>query len=193
MKWNGRFRCALVCFAFIALFSLFSFRLVYLQLLKHDEYTELAAEKHVYKQTIYAERGEIFDANGEVLAHNVPVETIVADATLLNNIDGATSLLSAALKDAGSEVSEKLRAGRRYMVVKHEVPETVATALRDKLRAENVRGIYFERDSSRDLSEWLHALPCHRFYRLRASRHPGRRIFDGAISARRRWLPLHRA
>jgi cell division protein FtsI/penicillin-binding protein 2 len=142
-------RCALVCFAFIVLFSIFSFRLVYLQLLKHDEYAGLAAEKHVYKQTIYAERGEIFDANNEVLAHNVPVETIVADSTLLNNIEGATSLLSKGLKMPASEVSEKLRAGRRYMIVKREVPETVAMALRDQLRAENVRGIYFERDSAR--------------------------------------------
>jgi cell division protein FtsI/penicillin-binding protein 2 len=142
-------RCALVCFAFIVLFSIFSFRLVYLQLLKHDEYAGLAAEKHVYKQTIYAERGEIFDANNEVLAHNVPVETIVADSTLLNNIEGATSLLSAALKMPASEVSEKLRAGRRYMIVKREVPEAVATTLRDQLRAKNVRGIYFERDSAR--------------------------------------------
>jgi hypothetical protein len=30
----------------------------------------LAAEKHVYKQIIYAERGTILDANNEVLAHN---------------------------------------------------------------------------------------------------------------------------
>ena len=149
MKWNGRMRCALVCFAFIVLFSLFSFRLVYLQLLKHDEYAGLAAEKHVYRQVIYAERGEILDANNEVLAHNVPVETIVADSTLLNNVETATSLLGSALKMSASEVSEKLRAGRRYMIVKREVPETVATALRDQLRAKNVRGIYFERDSAR--------------------------------------------
>ena len=149
MRWNGRLRCALVCCAFIALFSLFSFRLVYLQLLKHEEYTELAAEKHVHKQTIYAERGEIVDANGEVLAHNVPVETVVADASLLNNIERAVSLLSPVLKMPASEVSEKLRGDRRYMVIKRQVPETVAMALRDQLRAENVRGIYFERDSAR--------------------------------------------
>jgi cell division protein FtsI (penicillin-binding protein 3)/stage V sporulation protein D (sporulation-specific penicillin-binding protein) len=142
-------RCALVCLAFILLFSLFSFRLVYLQLLKHDEYAGLAAEKHVYKQLIYAERGEIFDSNNEVLAHNVPVESIVADATHLNNIEGAISLLSAALKMPAREVSEKLQGERRYIIVKREVPETIATALRDKLRAENVRGIYFERDSAR--------------------------------------------
>ena len=141
MKWNGRSRCALVCCGFIVLFSLFSFRLVYLQLLKHDEYTELAAEKHVYKQTIYAERGAIVDANGEVLAQNVPVETIVADATLLNNKEAAVSLLSAALKMPPSEVGRKLSTGRRYMVVKRQVPENVATALRDDLHAKNVRGV----------------------------------------------------
>ena len=47
MKWNSRIRCALVCLFFTALFSLFSFRLVYLQMIKHDEYAGLAAEKHV--------------------------------------------------------------------------------------------------------------------------------------------------
>jgi cell division protein FtsI/penicillin-binding protein 2 len=149
MKWNGRTRCALVCLIFIALFSLFSFRLVYLQLFKHEEYAGIAAEKHVYKLGIYAERGQIFDANNEVLAHNVPVETIVADATHLNDIDATASLLSAALKIPATEVSEKLRSERRYIVVKREVPVALAGALRDELRAKNLRGIYFERDSAR--------------------------------------------
>jgi cell division protein FtsI/penicillin-binding protein 2 len=62
MKWNCRIRCALVCIGFTLLFSGFSFRLIYLQVIKHDEYAGLAAEKHVYKQTIFAERGAIFDA-----------------------------------------------------------------------------------------------------------------------------------
>src|SRR3977135_1280406 len=122
MKWNSRIRCALACLAFTVLFSGFSCRLIYLQMIKHDEYTGLAAEKHVYKQPIYAERGEIFDSNNEVLAHNVPVETIGADATHLNNIDATISLLSAALKVPAREVSEKLRSDRRYVIVKREVP-----------------------------------------------------------------------
>ena len=66
MKWNSRSRCALVCIAFTALFSVFSFRLVYLQIIKHDEYSGLAAKKNVDKQTIFAERGAILDANNEV-------------------------------------------------------------------------------------------------------------------------------
>ena len=149
MKWNSRIRCALVCLGFTALFSAFSFRLVYLQMIKHDEYAGLAAEKHVYKQAIYAERGSILDANNEVLAHNTPVETVVADATHLNNRDAIISLLRDALKIPAAELAEKLEGDRRYIVLKREVPEAVAVALKEKLHAQNLRGIYFERDSAR--------------------------------------------
>src|SRR5437764_8346237 len=108
MKSHSRSRCVLVCIAFIALFSVFSFRLIYLQAIKHDEYAGLAAEKHVYKQIIHAERGTILDGNDEVLAHNVPVETTVADATHLNNRQGIVDLLSAELKISPAQVAEKL-------------------------------------------------------------------------------------
>ena len=149
MKWNSRIRCALVCLAFTALFSGFSFRLIYLQMIKHDEYAGLAAEKHVYKQIIYAERGAIFDANNEVLAHNVPVETVVADATHLNNLDAIVDLVSDGLKIPARELAAKLRGGRRYIVIEREVPEALAVALREKLRARNLRGVYFEHDATR--------------------------------------------
>ena len=149
MKWNSRIRCALVCLGFTALFSAFSFRLVYLQMIKHDEYAGLAAEKHVYKQAIYAERGSILDANNEVLAHNAPVETVVADATHLNNREALIPLLRDALKIPTVELAEKLEGDRRYIVLKREVPEAIAVALKEKLRAQNLRGVYFERDSTR--------------------------------------------
>jgi cell division protein FtsI/penicillin-binding protein 2 len=149
MKWNSRIRCALVCLAFTALFSAFSFRLVYLQMSRHDEYAELAAEKHVYRQAIFAERGEILDTNDQVLAHNTPVETVVADATHLNNRDALIPVLRDALEIPANELSEKLQGERRYIVLKREVPAAVATVLREELRAQNLRGIYFERDSTR--------------------------------------------
>ena len=127
----------------------FSFRLVYLQMIKHDEYAGLAAEKHVYKQVIYAERGAIFDANNEVLAHNIPVETVVADATRLNDASTIVDLLAESLKIPKRELTEKLQGDRRYIVIKREVPNAVANALHDKLRAKNLRGIYFEHDATR--------------------------------------------
>src|SRR5881275_934501 len=149
MKAHSRTRCVLVCAAFIGLFSIFSFRLIYLQAIKHDEYAGLAAEKHVYKQIIHGERGTILDANSEVLAHNIPVQTVVADATHLNNRQAIVDLVSAELKLPPAQVAEKLGSDRRYIVIKREVPEAQAGALREKLRAANLRGIYLEHDATR--------------------------------------------
>lgn len=149
MNPNSHRRCVLVCSAFIALFSVFSFRLIYLQVIKHEEYSALAAEKHVYKQIIYAERGSILDANNEVLAHNTPVETVVADATLLNDREAVVDLVSKELGVPAEELAEKLSSERRYIVIKREVPESASRSLREKLRAKNLRGIYFEHDSRR--------------------------------------------
>jgi len=149
MKRSGRTRCVLVCIAFIGLFSVFSFRLIYLQAIKHDEYAGLAAEKHVYKQIIHAQRGTILDANSEVLADNIPVQTVVADATHLNNRDAIGELISKELGLSAAEVAEKLSTDRRYIIIKREVSEAQAGALRQKLRAANLRGIYFEHDATR--------------------------------------------
>ena len=149
MKWNSRFRCALVCLGFVIIFSGFSFRLIYLQMVMHDEYAGMAAEKHVYKQTIYAERGSIVDANGDMLADNVPVQTVIADATRVTNVPAVADLLSKELRIPVAEISEKLRGDRRYIVLKREVPSALAESLHAQLRAQNLRGIYFEQDSTR--------------------------------------------
>jgi cell division protein FtsI (penicillin-binding protein 3)/stage V sporulation protein D (sporulation-specific penicillin-binding protein) len=149
MNPNSRSRCVLVCTGFIGLFSVFSFRLIYLQAIKHDEYAGLAAEKHVHRQIIHAERGLILDAKDEVLAQNVPLQTIVADATHLNDRQATVALVSQELGIASSELAQKLAGERRYIVLKREVPAGTANTLREKLRAQKLRGIYFERDAKR--------------------------------------------
>src|SRR5438046_1814176 len=149
MKAHSLTRCVFVCAAFIGLFSIFSFRLIYLQAIKHDEYAGLAAEKHVYKQIIHGERGTILDANNEVLANNIPVQTVVADATHLNNRQAIIDLVSKELGLPPAQVAEKLSSERRYIIIKREVSEAQTAALREKLRAANLRGIYFEHDATR--------------------------------------------
>jgi cell division protein FtsI/penicillin-binding protein 2 len=146
MKWDGRTRCAVVCLGFTALFSVFSFRLIYLQMVRHDYYAELAADKNVAKQPIYAERGAIYDANNEVLAQNVPVETVVADATLINNRKALIPLLAGALKLSPNEIGEKVGGDRRYVVLKRGFPEEEALSLGKKLDEQKLHGIHFDRD-----------------------------------------------
>ncbi|HJT82699.1 MAG TPA: penicillin-binding protein 2 [Chthoniobacterales bacterium] len=118
-------------------------------MIKHEEYAGMAADKHVHKQIIHAERGSIVDANKDILADNVPVHTVVADATLINNKDAVVDLVGRELKIPATELTEKIRGDRRYIVVKREVPAAVADALRTKLRGQGLRGIYFEQDTTR--------------------------------------------
>ncbi len=150
MKWNSRIRCALVCCAFTGLFSLFSCRLIYLQIVKHAEYTLLAAEKHGDKQTIFADRGSIVDAGGAVLAHNVPDETVVADATLIKNRDALATVLAETLRLDRGAVLALLGENKPYIVLKREVPLEVTAELRQKLEAvKERRCIVFEHSSTR--------------------------------------------
>lgn len=149
MKWNCRLRCTLICFGFILLFSAFSFRLVYLQMIKHDQYAGLAAEKHVRKKRIYAERGNILDANNEKLAYNVPRQKVTADATRLNDVEATISLLSQELKIPADELAQKIQGRRPYIVIQHTVPESVVASLKAKLGAQNLRGVDFEPEPMR--------------------------------------------
>ncbi len=149
MRWNGRARCALICVFFTLLFSIFSYRLVHLQIGMHDYYTRLAAEKNIGRTVIPAERGAIYDARQEVLAQNVPVATVVADASLINNADSLVPILAEHLKLPQAEIAEKIATRRRYIVLKREVPDQEARLLEKTLAQEKLRGVYCERGTVR--------------------------------------------
>jgi cell division protein FtsI/penicillin-binding protein 2 len=149
MKWSGRTRCLVICVFFTLLFSLFSWRLIYLQIVKHDYYSEKAAEKHVGRNAIPAERGAIYDTGNEILAQNVPVATVVADATLINNPDALFPILAERLHLPPNEMAEKIASGRPYIVLKREVPEADACALETALSVAKLRGVHCERGNIR--------------------------------------------
>jgi cell division protein FtsI/penicillin-binding protein 2 len=149
MSWNSRTRCALVCVFFAFLFSIFSYRLIYLQVVMHDYYTQLAAEKNVGRNVIRAERGTIYDAGNEVLAQNVPVATIVADGTLINRPGDLIPILATALQLSPAEIAEKIESHRPYIVLKREVPDGDARLLEKTLREKKLRGIRCERGTVR--------------------------------------------
>jgi cell division protein FtsI/penicillin-binding protein 2 len=70
---------ALVVLAFVGL----GFRLVDLQVWRHDELAKLAEKKTQQTEWQVAKRGDILDANGELLATSVPVNTICANPSLI--------------------------------------------------------------------------------------------------------------
>lgn len=130
-------------------FTAYSVRLVDLQVSKHQVYAQMAAEKHTMRQVIHARRGLIFDRNGELLASNLPVRTVVADGSHIKDPAAMAKLVAPFLEVDESELRAKLASGRKYIVLRREYAEEKATALGKAIQDANLRGIYFEQDAVR--------------------------------------------
>jgi cell division protein FtsI/penicillin-binding protein 2 len=149
MTHSARVRALVACCALAMIFTGFSARLVHLQVTMHDKYAALALAKHGTKQIIYARRGLITDINSQTMADNDPVRTVVADASMVTDPDVAAGILAGPLQMDEKDLHDKLATGRRYMVLKKDVPEATAMELQNRLEVRSIRGITFEQDADR--------------------------------------------
>src|SRR3954468_5663286 len=147
--------CALAC-----CFTAFSFRLVHLQVTRHEELAEKAAEAHGTKKIISARRGAITDIRGIPLAQNEPVKTVVVDGSLVRDAEALAQLLAGPLQMPEKVLIEKITRTRwsdkekqnvpvRYTVLKKEVSELVAADLAVQLSENKIRAIMFEQEAIR--------------------------------------------
>jgi cell division protein FtsI/penicillin-binding protein 2 len=67
------------CVGVVALLSLLSGRLIYIELMRGEELSAKARSHYEYKEILPAERGRIFDRSGELLARNQTVYSLVVD------------------------------------------------------------------------------------------------------------------
>jgi cell division protein FtsI/penicillin-binding protein 2 len=149
MMWNAQARAVTVCFGLVGLFSVYSFRLIDLQIVQHEKFTTLAAEKHNHKQIIYARRGIIRDSHNEPLAENIPVKTVVADASHIRDPVAVAAAIADQLEMDPRDIASKLSQsgkGSKHIVLKAEIPEQTAEKIKESLRVANLRGIYFDQD-----------------------------------------------
>ena len=149
MMWNAQARAVTVCFGLVGLFSVYSFRLIDLQIVQHEKFTTLAAEKHNHKQIIYARRGIIRDSHNEPLAENIPVKTVVADASHIRDPVAVAAAIADQLEMDPRDIASKLSQsgkGSKHIVLKAGIPEETAEKIKESLRVANLRGIYFDQD-----------------------------------------------
>lgn len=147
------FRAGLICVGIALIFSIYSARLIHLQVGKHEEYSQQAAEKSAKKKVIPADRGMIRDVHGEVLADNVPIYAVVVDGKLFNETNAdrekVAGIMARHLQLPQEEIAERIAGDRAYIVVQRRVPALAATAMRDELAADRIRGVMFEREFQR--------------------------------------------
>jgi cell division protein FtsI/penicillin-binding protein 2 len=141
-------------------FTVFSWRLIDLQVGSHAHYSRLAASKNTTRQPIYARRGAIVSSNGEPLALNEPLKNIIADGTIITDFESIAEILSPHLEIPKAEILVKLKRKvfsehyqkeipSPYIVLKKEVSEEVAQKIADELSARKLRGIYGTQDFRR--------------------------------------------
>src|ERR1700758_731558 len=141
MRWDAQARAVTVCFGLVGVFSVFSVRLIDLQIVEHEKFTELAAEKHNHKHIIYSRRGIIRDAHDEPLAENIPVKTVVADATHIRDPMAVAAAIADQLEMDSRDIADKLSQsgkGSKHIVLKAQIPEQTAEKIKESLRAANL-------------------------------------------------------
>lgn len=149
MKSCTHRRAGLVGVLLAVVLSIYSARLIHLQVAKHEEYREMAAQTTARKKPVPAERGKIVDVHGEVLADNVPIYAVVADGTLITDRPGMADLLSRHLELPLEEMAERIESERPYIVIRRGVSAMTVAALRAEAIEQRLRGLLYEREPKR--------------------------------------------
>jgi cell division protein FtsI (penicillin-binding protein 3) len=123
-------------------FSALAVRLVQVQALEGERYAAFGASQRFQDITLPADRGSIFDRNGNDLALSLPQKTILANPALIAHpLEVATALAGPLGLDPVSTtaLAGKLAADSEFTYVARRVDEAVASAVADL----NLPGISF--------------------------------------------------
>jgi cell division protein FtsI/penicillin-binding protein 2 len=132
LAWQYR-KLYLLAFGLLLAFSALAYRLVDLQVVRHDELEGLAVTNTVRTIARQAMRGQIFDIRGNPLAESLPAKLVCADPTLLGDKRDLVARALAPLLQTNLEyvterltprvmtISEGKTNFSKYVVLKHKV------------------------------------------------------------------------
>jgi cell division protein FtsI (penicillin-binding protein 3) len=149
--WRARLKPRLVVAAgLMALWAAaIESRLVYLQVLQHQELLARAQRQQMRTVTSSANRGEILDRRGRVLAYSVDAETIYAVPTAIADPAKAAAALCGALRDCSAKerkaLAERLAGGKAFAYVKRQVSPEQAR----RVAALELEGVGFIKENRR--------------------------------------------
>jgi cell division protein FtsI/penicillin-binding protein 2 len=131
----------------ILVFWLFAIglRLVYLQVLRYGDFTQQARRQQQRSIEVAPKRGIIYDRNGHELAMSVQVDSIFAVPSEIPDQQNTASLLAKVLRLDAAEVLARMKSSRAFCWVARKVDAQSS----ERIRALNLRGIYFQKESKR--------------------------------------------
>ncbi len=170
IKAKGKF--AFILFAFIAIFTIFFARVVYLKAVHGEEYEAAAKNQQInrYDTVVAPNRGSILDRNEQVLAISTAVYNVVLDPLVLAEnkeaeqektltalcehfpeLDYATLKSYITMNEATGEIN--LPNHWKYLV------KEIDRELKEELEGLDLKGIYYEKTTKRSYP--LKTLACH--------------------------------
>ena len=124
-------------------------RLVYLQVLQHDDLQARADRQHNRMITAPAKRGEILDRNGNLLAYSVDADTVFADPSEVDDPDGTAREICAALDSCRArelqDMARQLRRESQFVYLARKVSPDEAQRIREL----KLKGVAFLKESRR--------------------------------------------
>ena len=120
-------------------------RLVYLQIFRYGDFEQRAQRQQQRSTEVAAKRGIIYDRAGRELAMSVSVDSVFAVPADIPDLAGTISLVARITKADPRELLAKCEAARTFCWVARKADAETA----DRIRAMNLRGIYFQKESKR--------------------------------------------
>ena len=112
-------------------------RLVWWQVVERERLAAMALHQMAQEQVLPAERGEITDLNGELLATSVELQSVYVTPPAIEDPGLAAALLASALDMSASEVRARIDNDRSWVWLKRRIPAEVA----ERVRSMGIRGV----------------------------------------------------
>ena len=138
----------------IGVFVLLFAQLYSLQIVRHDELSSLAVRQQTLRTTVEANRGTIYDRNGNILAISSTAENVFVSPAEILEYEQDKALIATGLAeildlDAGEVLKRLEKTYSMYEVLKTKVDQTTANAVRKFITDNKIRGIFLEPTAKR--------------------------------------------
>jgi len=145
LRTNARQRlyilAGLLCFWMLAIGA----RLAYLQVYRYGDFARQAQRQQQRSIEVAPSRGVIYDRNGRELAMSISVDSIFAVPSEIPDPPATAGILARVLGLDQADVLLRLRGSRAFAWVARKVDPEKS----ERVRALNLRGIYFQKESKR--------------------------------------------
>ena len=136
-RTDSRARALVLLIVVSVLSAAIGARLVWWQVVEREWLAEMALNQLAQEQTLPAERGEITDRNGDLLATSVEVQSVFATPPSIEDPGLASALLASILRMPVADVRARIDTDRSWVFLKRRVAAETA----ERIRALDIRGV----------------------------------------------------